>query len=234
MSQKISIIIPAYNEESRIVSSLVSAWIYMNERQYNFELIVVDDGSKDKTVELVKQFGKAKLIKQPKNMGKGAAVKTGMLQATGDIRIFTDADFSTPIYEIQKILNKLSGNADICIGSRAIDNSMIKKHQPFYREFMGKSFNKIVQVLLFKGIKDTQCGFKGFKKEAAEKIFSNAKIKGFSFDVEILFLANKAGFKIEQVPVEWYNDNRSKVNPIKDSLAMIIELFRIKRLHKNL
>jgi len=191
MSQKISIIIPAYNEESRIVSSLVSAWIYMNERQYNFELIVVDDGSKDKTVELVKQFGKAKLIKQPKNMGKGAAVKTGMLQATGDIRIFTDADFSTPIYEIQKILNKLSGNADICIGSRAIDNSMIKKHQPFYREFMGKSFNKIVQVLLFKGIKDTQCGFKGFKKEAAEKIFSNAKIKGFSFDVEILFLALK-------------------------------------------
>ena len=234
MSQKISIIIPAYNEESRIVSSLVSAWIYMSERGYDFEIIVVDDGSKDKTVELVKQFGKAKLIKQPKNMGKGAAVRTGMLSSTGDIKIFTDADFSTPIYEIQKILQKMNGSADICIGSRAIDNSMIKKHQPFYREFMGKFFNKIVQFLLFKGIKDTQCGFKGFKKAAAEKIFNQAKINGFSFDVEILFLANKFAMKIEQVPVEWYNDNRSKVNPVKDSIAMIIELLKIKKLHKNL
>lgn len=232
MQKKISLIIPAYNEETRIEGSLVSAWIYMTERNFDFEIIVVDDGSTDKTIELVKQFGKAKLIRQPKNMGKGAAVRTGMLNATGDLRIFTDADFSTPIYEIQKVLSKLATGADICIGSRALDYSMIKKHQPFYREFMGKTFNKFVQILLFKGIKDTQCGFKGFTKEAAENIFSKAKLDGFSFDVEILYLANRAGYKIEQVPVEWYNDNRSKVNPVSDSLKMIIELLKIKRLHR--
>lgn len=234
MSKQLSVIIPAYNEGKRIGSSLQKAVDYLDNHELSYEILVVDDGSRDDTVQQTLNFKHSDIraIKQPRNMGKGAAVRRGMLEAEGDIRIFTDADFSTPIYEIEKLINKIISGADICIGSRALDPTMIKEHQPFYREFMGKTFNKIVQLLLFKGISDTQCGFKGFTKNATESIFNKAKIDGFSFDVEILYLADQAGFKVEQVPVEWYNDNRSKVNPIKDSTMMIIELFRIKGLHK--
>jgi len=229
----LSIIIPAYNEGDRIEKSLQSAVDYLKGHGYRFEIIVVDDGSTDDTVSVASNYEEhVHLLVQPRNMGKGAAVRSGMLEAKGDIRIFTDADFSTPIYEIEKLIDAIEAGADICIGSRALDASMIKEHQPFYREFMGKTFNKFVQLLFFKGISDTQCGFKGFTKEAAEKIFPQAKIDGFSFDVEILFLASRADLRIEQVSVEWYNDKRSKVNPIKDSIKMLIELFRIKTLHK--
>lgn len=228
----LSLIIPAYNEGERIEKSLDAAVEYMRGHDYRFEIIVVDDGSTDDTVALAeKHKDHVTVLVQPRNMGKGAAVRRGMLEAKGDIRIFTDADFSTPIYEVEKLIEKLESSADICIGSRALDPTMIKEHQPFYREFMGKTFNKLVQLMLFKGISDTQCGFKGFKKGAAEKIFSQAKINGFSFDVEILYLARRESFRVEQVSVEWYNDARSKVNPIKDSLMMLIELFRIRMLH---
>lgn len=233
MDKFLSIIIPAYNETKRIKQSLDAACEYLNDKHYEYEIIVVDDGSTDDTVQIAREFGgNVTVLPQAKNLGKGAAVRRGMLAAKGDIRIFTDADFSTPIYEIEKLIEKLEAGADICIGSRALDPSMIKEHQPFYREFMGKTFNKFVQLMFFKGISDTQCGFKGFTKEAAEKIFPQAKINGFSFDVELLYLASKEGLKVEQVSVEWYNDARSKVNPVKDSMMMLIELFRIKKLHK--
>ena len=165
-------------------------------------------------------------------MGKGSAVRNGMLAAHGQYRVFTDADFSTPIYELEKVLPILSAGTDICIGSRSIDRSMVKEHQPFYREWMGKTFNKFVQLLVFKGIVDTQCGFKGFTASAAERIFSQAKINGFSFDVEVLFLAKLEKMTIKEVPIEWYNDERSKVNPISDSTRMFLELIKIRRLHK--
>lgn len=234
MSIDLSIIIPAYNEETRIKKSLNKAIEYYEKQDYSYEIIVVDDGSKDATVSVLNNYHpKVRAIPLGKNLGKGAAVRKGMLSANGKIRLFSDADFSTPVYETEKLLGKINSGADICIGSRALDRSMVKEHQPFYREFMGKTYNKIVQFLVFKGITDTQCGFKAFTQEAAEKIFTQAKINGFSFDVEILFLAKKFGYKVEQVPVEWYNDERSTVHPVKDSLMMIWELFKIRRLHKN-
>lgn len=233
MNKDLSIIIPAYNEENRIIKSLEKAITYLENHNYNFEIIVVDDGSSDNTTKVLTNYHpKVTVLSLNKNLGKGAAVRKGMLQAIGNVKLFSDADFSTPIYEITKLLDKIQSGADICIGSRAIDRKMVKEHQPFYREFMGKTYNKIVQLLVFKGITDTQCGFKAFTKKASEIIFPNAKINGFSFDVELLFLAHKFGLKVEQVPVEWYNDKRSTVNPIKDSTMMIIELFKIRKLHK--
>lgn len=232
MKPYLSIIIPAYNEADRIEASLQKAVDYLGQKDYEYEIIVADDGSTDDTVAIANNFdGKVKAYALPKNTGKGAAVRMGMLKATGEIRIFTDADFSTPIYEIEKIIYSLKNNFDIVIGSRALDYDMVKEHQPFYREFMGKTFNKFVQLMVIKGIKDTQCGFKGFSAAAAEDIFSRTKIDGFSFDVEALYLAKKAGYRIDEVPVEWYNDDRSKVNPITDSISMLLEIMKIKRIH---
>lgn len=230
----ISLIIPVYNEEERIERTLDKVWNYFESHKYKSEIVVVDDGSKDGTLEKLKKFeNQIRVISYNPNRGKGAAVRTGMLSSKGKFRFFSDADLSTPIYEIEKLLEKLKSGADICIGSRAIDPSLIKKHQPFYREFMGKMFNKFVQLMVLKGIEDTQCGFKGFTDRAAELVFSKSKIDGFSFDVEVLFLAQKAGLRIEQVPVEWYNDRRTKVNPLKDSVKMFLELLKIKKLHIN-
>ena len=230
----LSLIIPAYNEEKRICASIDKAIEYLSKQDYSWNIFVVDDGSQDNTINVLKSYNdKIAVLSQPKNMGKGAAVRRGMLEANGTIRVFTDADFSTPIYEVGKLISKFNSGAEICIGSRALDRSLVKEHQPFYREWMGRIYNTIVQLVVFKGVTDTQCGFKGFTHTAAEQVFNQAKIDGFSFDVEILYLANKAGLKIEQVPVEWYNDDRSKVNPIVDSFNMFVELFRIKRLHKS-
>lgn len=231
-SPSISIIIPAYNEEFRLARSLNIILNYLEKEHINAEILVVDDGSKDKTSEAALAFGnKVRLLQQVQNMGKGAAVRRGMLEATGDICLFTDADLSTPIYEIKKVIHTLSTEIDVFVGSRALDYSMIKKHQPKYREFMGKTFNFFVQMLVMKGIKDTQCGFKAFKCEAAKKIFSIAKINGFGFDVEILYLARKNGYKIAEIPVEWYNDESTTVSPIKDSVKMFWEIIKVRILH---
>lgn len=230
----VSFIIPVYNEEARITKTLQKVLTYFSKVCYSTEVIVVDDGSIDNTPQLLQTFSNdVKVISFPKNRGKGAAVRTGMLSANSKYRVFSDADLSTPIYEIEKILQKLELGADICIGSRALDPSMIKEHQPFYREFMGKMFNKFVQMLIIKGIEDTQCGFKGFTARSAEILFSRCKIDGFSFDVEMLYLAQKLNMKIEQVPVEWYNDKRTKVNPIRDSVNMFYELLKIKKIHSD-
>lgn len=232
MKPYISIIIPAFNEEERIESSLDKAYKYLEKQDYSFEIILADDGSSDSTVKTVRDYDdNIKIVELGRNIGKGAAVREGMLAASGDIRVFTDADFSTPIYEVEKIIYSIKNGFDVVIGSRAKDYTMIKEHQPAYRELMGKTFNKLVRFFVIDGISDTQCGFKGFTAEAAEKIFSNAKINGFSFDVEILYLAKKEKLLIDEIPVEWYNDERSKVNPVTDSLKMLWEILRIKKLH---
>lgn len=233
MKHFLSVIIPAFNEEERIASTLNKIYDYLNEHNYNYEILLIDDGSTDSTVELVaNNFPNVQIVKQPQNMGKGAAVRRGMLEAKGTLRLFTDADLSTPIYELKKFLPEIENGYDIAIGNRALQNELIKEHQPFYREMMGKTFNKIVQLLVVRGISDTQCGFKLFTEKAAKEIFAKAEINGFSFDVEAVYLASKMGFKIKEIPVEWYNDDRSKVHPIFDSLKMLIEIMRIRKLHK--
>ncbi len=232
---KLSLIIPAYNEAERIANPLTKAIHYLDENFDDYELIVVDDGSKDNTVEIVKNIdSRVKVLEQKQNKGKGAAVRRGMLEATGDFRIFTDADFSTPVTEVKKVIDFLEGDTDVFIGSRALDHSMVKKHQPFYREFMGKVFNKIVQIVILWGLKDTQCGFKGFTADSADVIFNKAKFDGFSFDVEVLYIARKLGYKISEVPVEWYNDDRTTVSAISDSINMFLDIVRIKRTHRDL
>jgi dolichyl-phosphate beta-glucosyltransferase len=240
----LSLIIPAYNEASRIRPSLEKAYAYLKNTSYQTELIVVDDGSKDDTVKVVEAFIAetdrpsnitACVIPLGNNEGKGAAVKRGMLAAKGSIRIFTDADFSTPIHEIEKVIPLIeSQQYDIVVGSRAAEGrKLVKKHQPWYRETMGRFFNVLVQTLVFRGIKDTQCGFKGFSDRAAKNLFSRQKVMGFSFDVEILFLAKRANYHVKEIAVEWYNDERSTVGALSDSAKMFLELVRIRKLHRG-
>ncbi len=231
----LSLIIPAYNEAERIDISLEKIINYLEKQPYSYEILLVDDGSSDKTIELASKYKpKINIIGYENNRGKGAAVKYGMLNANGQFCVFSDADLSTPIYELEKLFEQFQKyDCDIVIGNRANNPSLIKVHQPFYREFMGKTFNKIVKLFVLKGITDTQCGFKGFKKEIANVIFSETKIEGFGFDVEILYLASKSNYKINQISVEWYNDERSKIAPIKDSFNMFKDILRIKKIHKN-
>ena len=228
MAQKISLVIPAYNEEKLIVSSIKNILTYMLKNKYNFEVIVIDDGSKDKTKEKIKSIKNKhlKLISYKPNRGKGHAVKTGMLAAKGDLLLFLDADLSTPIEEIEKFI-PLTKKYDVVIASRALKESKIKVHQPFFREFIGKVFNKMVQLLAVWGIKDTQCGFKMFTKKAANIIFKRQRIHGWAFDVELLFLAKKYRLKIKEMPVTWINEGDSRVSPIKSSIQMFIQILKI-------
>ena len=227
----LSIIIPAYNEQNRISKTLYKLNSYFEGKEY--EIIIVNDGSNDKTVEIVQNIGldNVVLVNNPGNKGKGYSVRNGMYHAKGDLLLFSDADLSTPIEELEKFMPLIDQGFDVVIGSRALKESNIEKHQPYYREAMGKVFNVIVQSLVIKGIKDTQCGFKLFTREAVKKIFPKQKLDGFSFDVEILFLAKKFGYKIKEIPVTWINDEETKVSSIKDSSRMFIDILKIRLNH---
>jgi len=235
----ISIVIPTFDEEKRIASSLVKLISFLNTRKEEFEVIVSDEGSTDRTTEIVDSFKNKiknlKLIKSERKpwARKGLAINKGMLAATGDQIVFTDADFSTPIEEVDKLLAKLDSGYDIAIGSRAIDRSTVKKHQSIFREAMGRIFNILVRILTVRGIVDTQCGFKAFKRPAARELFESQRIFDFGFDVEILFLAQKKGLKIAEIPVLWYNDPASTVSPFKDSLNSFFDLIKIRLFHSD-
>ena len=226
----LSFIIPAYNESARIEASLVKTLDYFAHQSYDYEVLVVDDGSRDATAEIVERYTgeRLRLLRQPRNMGKGAAVRRGMLEGAGGYRIFSDADFSTPIGETARMLEQLE-HYDVVIGSRAIDVSYIKEHQPWYRETMGIVFNRIVQLVAVPGIKDTQCGFKAFRQPACREIFSRQVVEGFAFDVEVLMLAEKLGFVVQDLPVEWINSPESKVEIVSDSLRMLRDTWQIRR-----
>lgn len=234
----LSIIIPAFNEELRLKNTLQKIYNYLKNKEFGYEIIVVDDGSVDSTsktasLSLLGQTNKLKILKNNVNKGKGYSVKRGIMEAQGEYILFSDADLSTPIEELDKLLASIQPDADIAIGSRGAKGAQIKVHQPFYREYMGKFFNQLVKIFAVKGIKDTQCGFKLFKSKAAKSIAQKLKIDGFAFDVEMLYLAQKNGLRIKEIPVVWINSPTSKVNPLSDSLKMLFELMNIRKIHSN-
>ena len=202
---KISIVIPAYNEEKRIKKTLDRCLYYFGSKKISFEIIVVNDGSKDNTSKIVRKYKKVRLISYFPNQGKGYSVKKGMLASKGDYVLFSDADLSTPIEEIHNLM-KYSKDYDVVIASRAVKESKVETISS--RKFLGRVFNFIANILIVRGIKDTQCGFKLFSKEAARKIFTKQTINGWAFDVEILFLAKKFKYKIKEVGVEWHHVDR--------------------------
>jgi len=234
----LSIVIPVYNEEKRLHASLSKVINYVREKGISdkSEIIVVNDGSQDNTVSVINQFKEdydfIKLVDYKDNKGKGYAVKKGVLSAKGKYILFMDADLSTPLEEINKVIGFLDKKYDISIGSRGLKDSEIVIRQPIYRQTMGKIFNLIVRLLLIKNIRDTQCGFKCFKKEIAREIFNQTKINRFSFDVEILYIAQRKGYRIKEVPVKWYNSPDSKVGIIKDSSKMFFEILKIRFVNK--
>ena len=228
-----SIVIPAYNEEKRIAGSLLETCAYMNDFGMEYEIIVVDDGSSDGTGRIVDHIAKdirnVGLVRYEMNRGKGHALRTGVLATKGDLILVMDADLSTPMDELRKLMPYLSdGGFDIAIGSRALALSDIIIKQPWWRRGMGKTFNKLVKTLVIGGFSDTQCGFKLFKGEIARSLFGEAKIDRFAYDVEILALARKKGYGIQEVPVRWINSPESRVDPVKDSLQMLADLVRIR------
>jgi len=236
----ISIVIPAYNEENRIGITIEKIYNYFAKKNYNFEIIIVDDGSKDRTKEIVKKLqsekqnekNEIKLITHKKNQGKGAAVKTGILNAKGNLILFTDADLSTPIEEFEKLKKPIEDGYDIAVGSRGLPDSKIVFPQPWYRRYIGKCFPYLVRLIIMKEFKDTQCGFKLFKNSVGKSLFKDLKTEGFAFDVEILYRGKK-NYKIKEVPINWYNVLESKVNLFIDPIKMIYSLFIIKIMFCN-
>ena len=227
----LSIIIPAYNEEKRITSALARVLDYLSTKNYAWEIILVDDGSTDRTTDAARKAVKdkrLKVIKNPINKGKGYSVKKGILASKGEIILFSDADLSTPIEELDKILLWIDEGYNIVIGSRGLADSIIEAPQPWHRQTMGKAFNLLVRLLVLDGFIDTQCGFKCFKRDAAVQVFTLQRLRGFAFDVEVLYIAKKLGLRIKDVPVRWINSPDSRVGIIGGSLSMLLELLKIK------
>jgi dolichyl-phosphate beta-glucosyltransferase len=230
----ISLVIPAYNEAHRLESSVRALREFLAYSQHPYEVILVVEQSTDGTLELARQLteGQAafRVIGNPDHRGKGHAVRTGMLAATGDIAFFMDTDLSTPLPEIERFLAHFAANpgADILIGNRQHAQSAILKRQSLLRRKMGQTFNTILRMIARIRVKDTQCGFKAFRRPAREAIFSRQKIEGFAFDVELLILAERLGFSVADLPVEWHNAEGSKVHIIRDSWRMLRDAVRIR------
>jgi dolichyl-phosphate beta-glucosyltransferase len=229
----LSIIIPAYNEERRLPKALDRIGAYLSARPWCSEIIVVDDGSSDATAKLVESYRDKypglRLVSNGRNRGKGFSVRHGILEARGEIVLFTDADLSTPIEEADKLLVALrEKHFDAAIGSRAVDRSLIEVHQSAFREQAGILFNLLVRWITGIGFSDTQCGFKAFRRERAGIIFEQQRIERFGFDPEILFLASRHGLRVAEIPVRWSHDSATKVHVIADGIRMFFELLVVR------
>jgi len=227
-----SIVIPAYNESTRLGASLEKVLTYVHMQRWDAEVIVVNDGSRDNTAEIVlHSMAKdpiVKLLENPGNRGKGFSVRNGVLNALGRIILFTDADLSAPIEEAPRLLGALDAGADIAIGSRWLRAETQTERQPLHRQLFGRIFNLMLRVSLGLQFADTQCGFKAFKRAAAQAIFPLQRIERWGFDPEILFLARKLGFKVEEVPVLWGHSGGARINPVTDGARMFQEMLRVR------
>ncbi|MEP6652157.1 MAG: dolichyl-phosphate beta-glucosyltransferase [Myxococcales bacterium] len=228
-SPDLSVVIPAYNEAKRLGPTLDAIVAYLSSRQQTFEVIVADDGSTDTTLEMVKGRGPAiRVVALGVNRGKGAAVRAGVAAAAGRMILFSDADLSTPIQEWERFQGRLSAGCDVVIGSRGLDASRIEIRQPWFREKMGRTFNWILRRILPLRFPDTQCGFKAFTAAAAHSLFRASQTDGFAFDAEILFLAELAGYRVEELGITWRNSAESRVSPVRHSFQMMRDLIRIR------
>lgn len=227
--RSLSIVIPAYNEEKRLPGTLDRVLAWLDRRALDFsELIVVDDGSRDNTAGVAESRPPVRVLRNPGNRGKGYAVRHGMLDASGDWVLYSDADLSTPIEEADRLYDAaMKSGAAIAIGSRAVDRSLVTVHQSSFREYSGRAFNLVMRTITGLPFSDTQCGFKLYRRDAARTVFSRQKLDGFSFDVEDLYLAKKAGVKAIEVPVHWANVEGTKVS-MGQGIKSFTDLVRIR------
>ena len=226
----LSVIIPAYNEESRISDTLERVIDFLNTRPYTWEVLVSDDGSTDGTGRIVGQLSASRsnvLLMSLPHRGKGWAVKNAMLEATGQYRLLCDADLSVNIEEVDRFLPPQLDGVDVVVGSREAQGAR-RIGEPARRHIMGRVYNALVRVLAVPGFDDTQCGFKCFRGEVVPALFQRQTMDGFAFDVEILFLASKAGMSLQEIPVDWYYGTHSKVRALRDSISMAIDLLKIR------
>ena len=231
--KSISVVVPAYNEEERLPVSLSRILSYLEEGGYDYEVLVMDDGSTDSTPDVVERLIQSgaeslSLLRGEENRGKGSSVRRGVLASSNEYVLFTDADLSTPIEELEKLTRVLDEGTDIAIASRALPGSDIKLRQNWLRERMGKMFNLILRSMGLTRFKDTQCGFKMFRRKAARDLFSRSRLDGFAFDMEILFLARKFGYSVKEIPVVWVNSPNSRVSAISDPIDMLVDALRVR------
>ncbi|MDQ2986804.1 MAG: glycosyltransferase family 2 protein [Armatimonadota bacterium] len=226
---KLGVVVPAYNEEPRLARSLERIRDFLSSQDYEWEVTIVDDGSADSTAAIASAFAEAdshfKMISYAKNKGKGYAVRTGMIRAEADWLLLCDADLAAPIEEVIKLF---AAGRPIAIGSRPLRESSLEVRQPWWREASGRAFNFAVQALSLRGIKDTQCGFKLFSREAAKEVFPRCRFNGFSYDFESLMVARKLGFEIAEVPIRWSHQAGSKVRLVRDGLHMLRDLVALR------
>lgn len=227
-----SFIVPAYNESERLAFSLPKVLEYVRQQEFQSEIIVVNDGSTDTTADVVRRFmtlnPDVRLVENPGNRGKGYSVRNGMLHATGDVMLFTDADLSSPITEAGKLFAAIQQGADVAIGSRWLQAELQTERQPWHRQLYGRLFNFALRAVLGLKYRDTQCGFKAFTRRAVQTIFTRQRIERWGFDPELLFIADKFKLRTVEVPVQWAHDHRSKISPVRDGLKMGVEMLAVR------
>ena len=230
---ELTVVVPSYNEEKRLEPGLRQALDYLARRGASYELLVVDDGSRDATAGVAAAFAGrgVRVLRHERNRGKGAAVRTGLLASRGRKVLVSDADFSTPIGELEKLEPFLHDGTPLAIGSRGMAESQVRQHQPFYRETMGKIFNRIIRLLGVRGFRDTQCGFKLVAGEVGRSLAAELKIDGFAWDVELLWLARRRGHRVAEVGVVWINSPDSRVDPIRSSFSMLRDVLLMRFRH---